>query len=154
MALSNLFSRFTRLWLNWKAWLRFKTIHWLAPTTMGFALLVGFSLALAHHLFYASLDRKLVPTGSYPFAGKKLPKQQFNTSVGIALAFLVRTFLAIAMSTAYVQIFWRSTMKAKQPPTLAELDWANTVLSNVFSLFNLKLARNYPSLVLLALIFW
>lgn len=121
---------------------------------MVFALLAGILLALSHHLFYASLNRKFVPTGFYPFAGKNLPKQQFNASVGIALAFLVRTFVAVVVSTAYVQIFWRSTMNAKQYPTFAELDWANAGLANVFSLFNLKLGWKYPFLVLLAVIFW
>lgn len=121
---------------------------------MVFALLAGFLLALGHHFFYVSLDRNSVPTGSYPFAGKMLPKQQFNTSVGIALAFFVRTFLAFAVSTAYVQIFWRSTMNAKQYPTLAELDWANAGLANIFGLFNLRLGWKYPFLVLLAVIFW
>ncbi|KAF4626926.1 hypothetical protein G7Y89_g11231 [Cudoniella acicularis] len=121
---------------------------------MVLALLGGFLLSLGHHLFYASLDRKSVPTGSYPFAGKTLPKQQFNIFVGTALAFFVRTFLAVAVSTAYVQIFWRSTKNAKQSPTLAELDWAKAGLANVFNLFNLKRASKYPLLVLLAVIFW
>ena len=57
---------------------RLKGIHWLAPTTMILALLGGSLLALSHHLFYASLDRKAVQTGSYHFARTNLAKQQFN----------------------------------------------------------------------------
>ena len=121
---------------------------------MVIALLGGLLLALGHHLFYESLDGKTVPTGSYTIAGRELPKQQFNTSMGTAFALLVRISLAVAVSTAYVQIFWRSIKNTKQSPTLAELDSANAGLDNVFSLFNIKLGRKYPMLLLLAFIFW
>jgi hypothetical protein len=83
-----------------------------------------------------------------------MSKQQFNTSVGTALALLVRTFLALAVSAAYVQIFWRSAKKASKEPTLRELDYAAAGLENVFSLFNLRVAWKYPLLVLLAIVFW
>lgn len=96
-------------------------------------------LVLGHHFFYASLNRKAESTGSYPFAEKSLTKQQFNIPVGIVFAFLVKTFLTIAISTAYVRIFWKSTMSTKQYSTPAELDWANASLANIFNLVNPKL---------------
>lgn len=133
---------------------RVRRVHWLAPTTMVLALLVGVLLALSHHLFYSSLEGKSVPGGAYRLAGKSLSRQQYNTAVGTALSFLVRTLLATAVSTSYVQIFWRSIRSAKQLPTLKELDWADAGLSNVFGLFNLQLGRKYLLLVLLAVIFW
>ena len=133
---------------------RLRSVHWLAPTIIIFALLTGLLLALGHHLFHASLDRKPVQTRFYSLAGKQLSKQQFNTSIGIALAFLVRTFLAAVVSTAYVQIFWMDTKDAKQSPTLVELDWANDGLDNIFNIFNLKLGWKHPLLLLLAVIFW
>lgn len=118
------------------------------------ALLGGSLLALGHHLFYANLDHKAVQTGSYHFAGKKLSKQQVNTAVGTAFAFLVKVFLGFAVSAAYIQIFWRSTKNAKEYPTLTDLDWAKAALANIFSLFNLKIWWRYPLLLLLAAIFW
>lgn len=45
-------------------------------------------------------------------------------------------------------------MNAKQYPILAELDWADAGLADVFGLFNVKLWWKYPFLVLLAAIFW
>jgi hypothetical protein len=131
-----------------------QNIHWLAPTSMVLAWAVGALLAAGHHLFYADLDQTPVSTAAYHFAGKKLPKQQFNTAVGTAFAFLVRTFLGVAVSTAYIQIFWRSIKKVKQYPTLEEVDWVHSALENVFSLFNVKLWCKYPLCLLLALIFW
>ena len=118
------------------------------------ALLAGFGLALGHHFFYASLEHEPVPTGSYFMAGRNLTKQQFNNLAGIAFTFLVKIFLTTAMSTAYVQILWRSITNASRHRTLAELDWANASLTNIFQLFNLGFGWKDPFLVLLALLFW
>lgn len=133
---------------------RLRGIHWLAPTTMLMSLLAGFSLVLGHHFFYAGLDHKLVSTQSYSFTGNKFLPQQLNISVGTALALLVKISLTVAVSMAYVQMFWRSTSSAKQTPTLVELDLATTSLTNIFSLFSPKFGSSYPFLVLPAVIFW
>ncbi|KAL9632579.1 MAG: hypothetical protein Q9204_003730 [Flavoplaca sp. TL-2023a] len=129
-------------------------VHWLAPTTIVLALVTGFILTLGHHFFYYSLDGEPVSTESYRFVGKTIPKQQFNTSVGILFALLVRTLLSIAVSTAYVQLFWRGLRTAKQPPRLAELDWASSGVNNVLRLFNFKYWRKFSGLVALAMVFW
>ena len=134
--------------------MRYKSVHWLVPTTMILALLTGTLLAMGHHLFYRHLTNHSAPTGLYHFAGKTMSKQQFNTAVGTAFAFLVKFFLTVAVSTAYVQIFWRNTLNAKEYPTLSELDCANSGLLNVFSLLNVKVWWKYPILLVLALIFW
>ena len=132
---------------------RFKGVHWQSPTIMLTSLLGGFSLILGHHLFYASLDCKAVSTESYSIAGRNLSQQQLNISLGTAFALLVKICLAVAVSTAYVQLFWRST-RTSEPPTLVELDLANESLDNIFSFCNPKFWLRYPSLVVLGLIFW
>ena len=131
-----------------------RSVHWLAPTTIILALVVSFLLALGHHFFYLRLDGEPVSTESYHIAGKTMPKQQFKTSVGIAFALLVRTFLSIAVSTAYVQLFWRSIRNARPSPKLAELDWASSGVNNVLRIFNVKYWWKYPALVALATVFW
>jgi len=83
-----------------------------------------------------------------------MSKQQFNIAVGTALALLVRTFLSVAVTVAYTQVFWRSMRNSKQQPALAELDWAASGLDSVFQLFNVKRGWRRPSLVLLGLVFW
>ncbi|KAK5740520.1 hypothetical protein LTR17_004557 [Elasticomyces elasticus] len=135
---------------------RLTGIHWLAPTVMLASFTCGALLAVGHHIFYASLRGKPIPTEPYrPFRGASFPRQQFNTSVGTAFAFFIRIFLSIAAGTAYTQIFWRSFKGVKkQSPTLAELDWASAGLQNVFGVFNLKHGRGYPMLVFMAIIFW
>lgn len=131
-----------------------RSVFWLAPTTIILALIVGCLLALGHHLFYLSLDGEPVSTEPYRIAGRKLPEQQFKTSVGIAFALLVRTCLSIAVSTAYVQLFWRSIRQARISPKLAELDWASSGVNNVLSIFNVKYWWKYSALVALAMVFW
>ena len=133
---------------------RVRNVHWLAPTTIAAALAVGFFLSLGHHFFYVGLDGRSVSTESYHIAGKTLPVQQINTSVGIVFALLVRIFLSIAVSTAYVQLFWRSMRTAEQSPRLAELDWASSGMNNVIRAFTFKFWWKYPALVALAIIFW
>lgn len=111
-------------------------------------------VALGHHVFYASLNGQSVPTGSYSFIGATLQKQQFNTSVGTALAFLNKTLLGVAISVAYVQLFWLTSLRAKRNPRLGDVDWAAAGLDNVFSLVYFNLWLKWPILALLALIFW
>ena len=130
-----------------------KGIHWLSPSIMLLSILSGFLLILGHHFFYASLDRNDVSTHSSSIAGRNLSQQQLNISVGTAFALLVKICLAVAVSTAYIQIFWRTTRNAK-PPTLVELDLANAGLDNIFSLCNPKFWLRYPLLVVLGLVFW
>jgi hypothetical protein len=136
--------------------LAYRRVHWLVPTTMVGSCLAGLLLALGHHLFYSSLNSQVVPTASYHLIGHSLSIQQVNTSIGTAFAFLVRTFLALAISAAYVQVFWRSLRNTggKRPSTLNELDWAHAGLSNIFGLFNFRFGSKYPLLVCLAAVFW
>jgi hypothetical protein len=83
-----------------------KKFHWVAPTAMVSAFLVGCMLSFGHHLFYTKLAGTITPTGRYnTFAGNQISKQELNTAVGTAFAFLVKAMLALAVSTAYVQAF-------------------------------------------------
>ena len=130
-------------------------IHWLAPTIMSASFLAGLAFAVAHHVFYASLSGRLVPTGSYhAVPGISLAKQQVNTAVGTGFALLVRIFLSIALTTAFTQVFWRSISHTRRQPELTEIDWAYDGLRNIFGLVNLRAARKYPSLIFTAFIFW
>lgn len=132
----------------------FRSVPWLAPATTLLALLTGSLLAMGHHFFYSSLANTSVPTGSYTFVGKSLPKQQLNTAIGTAFAFLVKAFLTVAVSTAYVQAFWRAMRSAEENPTLAELDCTSSALANALGLFDFKTWWMHPVLLLLTIIFW
>ena len=92
---------------------------------MAGSLIVGTLLALGHHLFYASLAFTEAPTGiSLSLAGVDVSRQQLNTAVGTPLAFLTKTFLEIAMSIAFVQVFWRAVLTSSKGSKLATLHGA------------------------------
>ena len=131
-----------------------RSIHWLAPTTIILALTIGSLSALGHDLFYTSLDRDAVATDSYHIAGKGLPKQQFNSTVGVAFALLFKTSMSIAVSTGYAQFFWKRVGTAKRSPTLAELDWASSMIDNILKFFYFRYWRKHLTLVALAILFW
>lgn len=131
-----------------------KGIHWLAPATMTAAFLAGVLLALGHDLFYLNLAGTRVSSGSFYLLGKSVPKQQFNTAVGTAFAFLVKAFLTVAISTAFIQILWRGTKYSRVYPTLAELDTVHSILDDILAFWHVKTFAKYPSLLLLAIVFW
>lgn len=133
---------------------RLRNIHWVAPTTMLVALLSAALLALGHHLFYAHLSGTPTPSGSYVVAGKSVPKQQLNTALGTAFAFLVKASLTLAVSVAYFQTFWRAMKQKKEHPTFDELDCTFSALGNVVSLLNVRKFWRHPLLLLLATITW
>lgn len=112
-------------------------------------------LSLGHHLFNEGLNGEPVPTGEYRPLGAlwTLSKQQLNSSMGVGFAFFVRTFLVVAASASYVQVLW-SSVKKRQSPVLAELDWAFAGLDNFFNLFDFRHGKKYPALLTLALVTW
>ena len=85
--------------------------HWRVPTIMISALLSGIAFAVGHHLFYASYHGTLVQ-GSMG--------QQWVNRIGTAFAFLVKTALAIATGSAYVQRQWLSL--GSRPNHIAQVD--------------------------------
>lgn len=79
-------------------------LHWLMPSLMVGSLLAGISFAIGHHIFYSKLKDQTVRGDGYKIIGTQLSDQQFNTAVGTAFAFLVRTCLVLATTAAYAQI--------------------------------------------------
>jgi len=129
-------------------------VYWAAPATMVTALLAGLLLALGHHGFYASLEGSEAPTGYYSCAMINVSRQQFNTAVGTLFASLVKATLALAVSTAYVQAFWRSARTSKKGESLSTLNTTFSVLANAVSLVKVHVRFRYPLLLLLAIIAW
>ncbi|KAK5722309.1 hypothetical protein LTR15_005538 [Elasticomyces elasticus] len=117
------------------------------------ALVCAIALSLGHHIFYATLNGQLTPIGSYHVIGKSMSKQQFNTAIGTAYAFLVKAVLTVAISLAYVQVFWWTVKNSRRSCTLAELDTLSA-LGNIVDLFNVVDRWRHPLLLGLALIFW
>lgn len=130
-------------------------IHWKAPTTMSAAWLLGIGLVCGHHFFNLRLNSKDVPTTiieSHGLLNFKLSFQRINSSVGTALAFLVKTCFALAASIAYTQIIWHSIKRNRA--RLGIVDSAYNAHSDVSAFINLKLWWNLPLVTLLALSLW
>ena len=130
------------------------SIHWLAPTAMLSFLLLGIIFAIAHHVFYQSLDHGHVPARELHIAGIVTSQQQVNISVGTAFAFLVKAFLAASVSIAFVQSFWRTLTTTRKSLTLDQVDTTYSLRNNLGALFVVKHWWRSPFLFLLALIVW
>lgn len=132
-----------------------KAIHWVTPTTMVTAFLFGCILSFGHHLFYSKLAGTTAPTGYYYAIHRtKISKQELNTAIGTAFAFLVKAMLALAVSTAYVQAFWHSAKASKKGQPLSTLDTTFSILGNVVGFAKIHVWVKYPSLLFLAVIAW
>ncbi|TKA57864.1 hypothetical protein B0A55_12513 [Friedmanniomyces simplex] len=118
------------------------------------ALVSGALLATGHHLFYQSLAGGRAPTGTYKIAGANVSKQQFNTTVGTAFAFLVKALLALAVGVAYTQAFWRAAKTSKNGLTLSNLDTTFSIIGDAAGFLKLKVWGRHPLLLLLAVVAW
>ena len=129
-------------------------IPWQAPTTIVLSLMTGVLLAIGHHLFYASLHGQQARSDGYKILGSNVSPQQLNIAIGTAIAYLVKTFLVLALSTAYLQLLWRALLRAARGSTLGDLDTAFSGLSNIISLSKVWVWWRLPLLFALALVAW
>ena len=119
-------------------------MHWKAPTTMLAAFAFGVAFAIGHHFFYQSLDGTSLDNAPFD--------QQINIAVGTAFAFLVRSFLSVAIGVAFVQVLWRRLLVKRI--TVSRVDSMTQLLTSLFDLFNLVTLWQHPLLATLALIAW
>lgn len=129
-------------------------VHWPTPFWLVLTLVSGALFALGHHLFYASRARTAVSTVSFSIAGKDISDQQFNTAVGTAMAFLVKSCLTLAVSIAYIQAFWRFARTFKQGTPLSHLDTTFSILGNPTGFLKVTTWFKYPLLLALATVSW
>jgi hypothetical protein len=129
-------------------------IHWATPAMMVLGLAAGCLLCLGHHLFYTGLAGSTAPTGEYDIAGTNISKQKFNTAVGTAFDFLIKAALALAVTIAYTQAFWRSARNSTKGQRLSTLDTTFSVLGSLLNLAKLHVWVKYPLLLLMAVIAW
>lgn len=129
-------------------------IPWQAPTTIVLSLVTGVLLAVGHHLFYDNLHGRQARADGWQILGSRVSPQQLNIAIGTALAFLVKTFLLLAISTAYLQLLWRSLLRTSKGTTLGDLDIAFSGLSNLISVSKIWVWRKLPLLFVLAVVAW
>lgn len=129
-------------------------IPWQAPATIILSLAAGVLLAIGHHLFYNHLHGRSARTDGWQILGSDVSPQQLNIAIGTAIAYLVKTFLVLALSTAYLQLLWRALLRAARGSTLGDLDTAFSGLSNLISLSKVWVWWRLPLLFALALVAW
>lgn len=133
-------------------------IHWFGLVSMLAALFAGIAFALGHHFFYDRLDGEEIPAGNYTMGlhNSSISKQQSNTAIGTAFAFAVKTCLVLAVSTAYVQLFWKSLVHQSSSKSfnLQSIDMAYSALRNATLLANFSGWRRFPLLFTLAVTTW
>jgi hypothetical protein len=129
-------------------------IHWKVPTVTIVAFTAAVCFAVGHHLFYRNLDGTDVPTTNvFRYnGGAGVSPQRFNTSVGTAFAFLVKSALQLAVTGAYVQALWRS-LKLKKLK-ISTVDSGFSVASNPLELLNWNVWRAFFTATLLAVLLW
>lgn len=129
-------------------------MHWSAPVSTLGSLVAGFVFILAHHLFYQSLNGTLVSDDA-PF-GFEISQQQVNVAVGTAFAFLAKACLVVAVSAAFVQIFWHTirAQRMEAAPTLERIDAVYSTLDNAFEMLNVRSWYTHPVLMVVAGLAW
>lgn len=134
-----------------------KRMHWFAPCLAIGSFLAGILLAVGHDRFYLSLDGTEAAGSDYNLMGSRYSEQQFNLAIGTTFAFLVRSMLALSISVAFCQLFWRVAnldSDSKRPPTLKRLDLAYSASSNILNIFYLPIWYRYPVLCCVAAASW
>jgi hypothetical protein len=111
---------------------------------MSAGFLLGILAAVSHHLWYSHWNGKVVETAPW--------SQTWIKNLGTAFAFLVKMFLAIITSTAFIQQFW-ITVKSK-PVAISQVDSMFTVLQSALQFLSLKLWIENPLLAFLAIVTW
>ncbi|KAH8150102.1 uncharacterized protein LAJ45_05788 [Morchella importuna] len=115
-------------------------IHWFLPSTMVTLLFLGLLGALAHHLFYQSLD------------GKEAKDQLMMMRIGTALAFFTKAMLVGSVVVAYRQRIW-DTMRRK-PLTLRGIDSLFAVVEDPTHFFSPEIYKKAKLATAMAVITW
>jgi hypothetical protein len=106
-------------------------------------LLLGILFAVAHHVFYASLDGQVVVDQH---------QQEWYLRIGTGLSFAVRTLLSASIRSAYVQLIWSNVKHTTI--SVNGLDALFGVLFNAWDLAVWELWRTRPMLTIVAVAIW
>jgi hypothetical protein len=119
------------------------------------SLSCGVALAWGHNLFYSSVaGQEVHPDKILQIARLPVSQQRLNTAVGTAFAFLVKSFLALALTTTYVQIFWKSMKSQSKPPAISNVDIFASATASPLGLLKLSAWKEFPFLFVFAILPW
>jgi hypothetical protein len=107
-------------------------------------LILGVLLAIGHHLFYHSLDKKIVHSNE---------EQQWYLRVGTGFAFAIKSLLVASATLAYSQVLWITLDGCSTGITLSGLD-SFGVTYGAWHFVNGELWKRGPALAVIALVIW
>ncbi|KAI1070524.1 hypothetical protein LB507_006778 [Fusarium sp. FIESC RH6] len=117
-------------------------VHWIAPCSILFLFLSGILTALAHHLYYQSLDRQ--PITTFP--------QEWAIRIGTGFSFLSKACLGASAALAYQQYLW--TILRSRALTVKTIDSIMGLLSDPTGFFSVRTNQNAFSCVTIAVVIW
>lgn len=115
----------------------------MVPILMLASLISGIVAAVAHHLFYQSLNGEIV---------KSVSQQQWFLRIGTGLAFIAKMLLAAGAGIAYTQALWWSLQS--RPVTLNGIDSFFGVVHDAWHFTSGELWYKGTLLLLLAIVIW
>ncbi|KAE9381012.1 hypothetical protein N431DRAFT_363157 [Stipitochalara longipes BDJ] len=118
-------------------------LRFLVPSLMCGGILLGILVAIAHHLFYQSLNTKIVHSEN---------QQQWFLRIGTGLAILTKTLLTTSAALAYTQVLWH-TLRLR-PVSLNNIDSLFSATTNAWHFTNWEFWKRGPALAIIALIIW
>lgn len=134
---------------------RKRSIHGTSsPYIITVSLTAGIAFALGHHFFYNNLHGAPVSSGEYDLGIGSVSPQQLNVAGGTALSFLCKACLVVAISTTYVQLFWRNVAHCKDGNTLQTLDTWYSALDDLSFVGKPWAWWRNPLLSLVAAVVW
>lgn len=126
--------------------------HWRTPMEMFGSLLAGIAFAIGHDQFYRRLHGTFVDGGDGLDWNRSPIPQEWVIRIATAFAFLVKTFLVIAVCIAYSQRMWYNLNRDEF--RIQQIDSLTSVLVDIFSFRRLSLWGRVPLLALMGAVAW
>lgn len=119
-------------------------------------LLTAVLFAIGHHCFYASANNHPVSdwkmTATILKATHTITSQTVHTAAGTTFAFLFKAALALSLTAAYAQVFWRTAIRKSHK--ISSIDTLYDGLTNVYAFFDMRVWWKHPLLFLLCTTAW
>jgi hypothetical protein len=118
-------------------------LRFLFPSLMCGGILLGTLAAVTHHLFYHSLNGRIVHSNN---------QQQWFLRIGTDLAFLTQNTFDASAALAYTQILWQ-TLRLR-PISLHGVDSPFGAVTSAWNFMDLEPWRSGRALAIVASIIW
>lgn len=120
-------------------------MHWVQPTIITTGLALGVGLAIAHHIYYHTLDGTIVADRF---------QQTWAIRYGSILAIATRVSFSACLGTSIVQLFWWTFQKPSKTTSMKTVDRLFDITRNPLGFFSWQTWAFSPLLVFLGLTAW